>query len=129
MIDDATDFGTGLRAHLGLEDTELDLVAEPTMPPLPAAATADDPAPDAAVVAQEPDAAVAAQMDTLAALEAELAEREHALSLRESTLAGRAGAVLAAAQALYDDVMGGEDSPENDELARLRRRKSVGLTG
>jgi hypothetical protein len=129
MTDDATDFGTGLRAHLGLEHAELDLVAGSTMPPLPAAATADDPAPDAAVVAQEPDAAVAAQMDTLAALEAELAEREHALSLRESTLAGRAGAVLAAAQALYDDVMGGEGSPENDELARLRRRKSVGLTG
>jgi len=128
MTDDATDFGTGLRAHLGLEHTELDLVAESTMPPLPAAATADDPAPDAAVVAQRPDAAVA-QMDTLAALEAEVAEREHALSLRESTLAARAGAVLAAAQALYDDVMGGEGSPENDELARLRRRKSVGLTG
>ena len=118
MIDDATDFGTGLRAHLGLERAQLDLVAEPTMPPLPAAATADDPAPDAAVVAQ---------LDALrlAALEAELVEREHALSLRESTLAGRAGAVLAAAQALYDDVMGGDGSPENDELARLRRRKSV----
>jgi len=128
MTDDATDFGTGLRAHLGLEQAQLDLVAEPTMPPLPAAATADDPAPDAAVVAQKPDAAVA-QMDALAALEAELVEREHALSMRESALAGRAGAVLAAAQALYDDVMGGEGSPENDELARMRRRKSVGLTG
>jgi hypothetical protein len=128
MIDDANDFGTGLRAHLGLTRAQLDLVAEPTMPPLPAAATADDPAPDAAVVAQEPDAAVA-QMDALAALEAELVEREHALSMRESTLAGRAGSLLAAAQALYDDVMGGEGSPENDELARLRRRKSVGLTG
>ena len=125
MIDDATDFGTGLRAHLGLERAQLDLVAEPTMPPLPAAATADDPAPDAAVVAQTPDAALAAQMDALAALEAELLEREHALSLRESTLAGRAGSVLAAAQALYDEVIGGDGSPENDELARLRRRKSV----
>jgi hypothetical protein len=81
------------------------------------------------VVAQKPDAAVAAQIDALAALEAELVEREHALSMRESMLAGRAGAVLAAAQALYDDVMGGEGSPENDELARMRRRKSVGLTG
>ena len=99
------------------------------MPPLPAAATADDPAPDAAVVAQKPDAAVTGQMDALAALEAELVEREHALAMRESTLAGRAGSLLAAAQALYDDVMGGDGSPENDELARLRRRKSVGLTG
>jgi hypothetical protein len=116
MIDDATDFGTGLRAHLGLERAQLDLVAEPTMPPLPAAATADDPAPDAAVVAQ---------LDALSALEAELVEREHALSLREATLAGRAGSVLAAAQALYDDVLCGNLSPEDDELARLRRRKSV----
>ena len=99
MIDDATDFGTGLRAHLGLERAQLDLVAEPTMPPHPAAATADDPAPDAAVVAQHGRAA---------ALEAELVEREHALSMRERTLAGRAGAVLAAAQALYDEVLGGD---------------------
>ena len=51
------------------------------------------------------------QLDALAALEAELVEREHALSMREATLAGRAGAVLAAAQALYDDVLGGELRP------------------
>ena len=87
------------------------------MPPLPAAATADDPAPDAAVVAQ---------MDALSALEADLLERERALSLREATLASRAGSVLAAAQALYDDVLGGDGiAPQDDELGRLRRRKSV----
>ena len=130
MDNNASDFGTGLRAHLGLTRAQLDLVAEPTMPPLPAAVTADDLAqPDAAVVAQTPDAAVAAQMDALSALEAELLEREYALSLRESTLAGRAGSVLAAAQALYDEVLSGDLSPENDELARLRRRKSVAQTG
>ena len=64
-------------------------------------------------------------MDALAALEAELLERERALTLREATLAGRAGSLLAAAQALYDDVLGGGVSPDDDELGRLRRRKSV----
>jgi hypothetical protein len=118
MDDNASDFGSGLRAHLGLTRAQLDLVAEPTMPPLPAAvATADDP--------PAPDAAVVAQMDALNALEAELLERERTLALREATLAGRAGSVLAAAQALYDDVLGGGLSPQDDELGRLRRRKSV----
>ncbi len=111
MAENASDFGTGLRAHLGLERAELDLVAEPTTPPQPAAAA--------------PDAAVTEQLETLAALEAELLERERTLTLREATLAGRAGGLLAAAQALYDEVLGGGSSPHDDELGRLRRRKSV----
>ena len=110
----AVDFGNGLRAHLGLERAQLDLVAEPTTPPQPVAAAAT-----------APDDAVTRQLEALAQLEAELLEREHTLTLREATLAGRAGSLLAAAQALYDDVLGGGPSPHNDELGRLRRRKSV----
>ena len=114
MVENAADFGTGLRAHLGLERAQLDLVAGPTMPPQPAAAAA-----------AAPDAAVTQQLDALAAIEAELLERERALTLREATLAGRAGSLLAAAQALYDEVLGGGSSHKDDELGRLRRRKSV----
>jgi len=108
------DFGTGLRAHLGLERAQLDLVAGPTTPPHPAAAAA-----------AAPDAAVAEELEALGALEAELLERERSLTLREATLAGRAGSLLAAAQALYDEVLGGGPAPQDDELGRLRRRKSV----
>ena len=115
----AVDFGNGLRAHLGLQRAQLDLIAEPLTAPQPAAASAT--APDVA----EPDAAVTEQLEALAALEAELLERERTLTLREATLAGRAGSLLAAAQALYDDVLGGGSSPHDDELGRLRRRKSV----
>ena len=108
----AVDFGNGLRAHLGLERAQLDLLAEPMTQPRPAAtATAD--------------AAVNEQLEALVALEAELHERERTLTLREETLAGRAGSLLAAAQALYDDVLCGGPSPHDDELGRLRRRKSV----
>jgi len=114
MIENAADFGTGLRAHLGLERAQLDLVAEPTMPPQPTAAAA-----------AAPDAAVSEQLEALAELEAELLERERTLTLREATLAGRAGSLLAAAQALYDEVLGDGSSPDDDELGRLRRRKSV----
>ena len=110
----AVDFGNGLRAHLGLERTQLDLVAEPATAPRPAAATATT-----------PDAAVTEQLEALAELEAELHERERTLTLREATLAARAGSLLAAAQALYDEVLGGGPSPHDDELGRLRRRKSV----
>jgi hypothetical protein len=113
----AVDFGNGLRAHLGLERAELDLVAEPTASPHPAAEAADD--------VRKPDAAAIEQLETLVALEAELLERERALTLREAMLASRAGSLLAAAQALYDDVLGGGPSPHDDELGRLRRRKSV----
>jgi len=118
----AVDFGNGLRAHLGLERAQLDLVAQPTVlpttPPQPAAAAAA--APDAPA-----DAVVTEQLEALVALEAELHERERMLTLREATLAGRAGSLLAAAQALYDDVLGGGPAPHDDELGRLRRRKSV----
>ncbi len=114
----AVDFGNGLRAHLGLERAELDLVAEPETPqPIAAASVADAPA--------TPDTAVTEQLEALAALEAELLERDRTLTLREATLAGRAGSLLAAAQALYDDVLGGRHLPHDDELGRLRRRKSV----
>jgi len=115
----AVDFGNGLRAHLGLERAQLDLVAEPTMPPQPAAAAAA--APDAVPASD----AVTEQLEALCALEAELHARERTLTLREATLASRAGSLLAAAQALYDDVLGGGPSPSDDELGRLRRRKSV----
>ena len=114
-MNDASDFGTGLRAHLGLERAQLDLVAEPTTPPHPR------PRPPQTA----PDAAVADELEALSALEAELIERERALTLREATLAGRAGSLLAAAQALYDEVLGGGPAPQDDELGRLRRRKSV----
>jgi hypothetical protein len=111
----AVDFGNGLRAHLGLQQAQLDLVAQPTAPP------------DTAAVANAaPDTAVTEQLEALAELEAELHERERTLTLREATLAGRAGSLLAAAQALYDEVLsGGGGSPHDDELGRLRRRKSV----
>jgi len=114
------DFGTGLRAHLGLDEpelTELDVaiakvehvlepIAEPIHPP----------------VEQLPDAPV----DPLAAREAALEEREYQLALREANLAGRAASILAAAQSLYDSVPGaGSAHDANDELARLRRRKTV----
>ena len=46
--------------------------------------------------------------------------------MREANLAGRAAAILAAAQSLYDSVPAtGSAHNENDELARLRRRKTV----
>ena len=115
----AVDFGNGLRAHLGLQRAQLDLIAEPLTAPQPAAAIATES--DAA----EPDTAVTEQLEALAALETELLERERTLTLREATLAGRAGSLLAAAQALYDEVLSGGSSPHDDELGRLRRRKSV----
>ena len=124
-MEDAADFGTGLRAHLGLERAELELVPElelsaglPSAPP----ELTDDLAAAAAAAAAGPDSAA---LETLAALEAELVERERVLALREASLAGRAGSLLAAAQALYDEVLGGGPAPEDDELTRLRRRKSI----
>ncbi len=120
-MESAADFGTGLRAHLGLEQAELELVAAPEAAPERIAA-------DENVAADGPAASDRATQDALEALEvleAELLERERDLARREAGLAGRAGALLAAAQALYDDVLGGGPSPTDDELARLRRRKSV----
>jgi hypothetical protein len=119
MMESAADFGTGLRAHLGLEQEELELVAAPEAPEKYLVA---EPEADADADADRgPERGV---LDALAALEAELLERERALAEREARLASRAGALLAAAQALYDDVLGGP-APTNDELGRLRRRKSV----
>ena len=129
-MESAADFGTGLRAHLGLEQAELELVAAPGAAPDELAADvidvveADEVEADEAATAA-PDRAGQHALEALEALEAELFERERALAQREATLAGRAGALLAAAQALYDEVLGGGPSPSDDELARLRRRKSV----
>lgn len=121
---DTPDFGCGLRAHLGLEGggpeggdrerAQLDVAATPGV-------TIEEVEELIAADAAEERAA----LDALAALEAELLERERLLALREASLAGRAGSLLAAAQALYDEVLGGGPAPNDDELARLRRRKSV----
>ena len=111
------DFGTGLRAHLGLER------AEPTT--LEVAFERVEIALERAVAPPpEPELTSGASLDALEALEAELVDRERALTAREASLAGRAGSLLAAAQALYDEVLGGP-ADHDDELARLRRRKSV----
>ena len=118
-MEPAADFGTGLRAHLGLEQAELELVAAP------AAAPEEIRAAGPAAEALDPAARDHAALDALAALESELLERERDLARREASLASRAGALLAAAQSLYDEVLGGGPPPTGDELARLRRRKSV----
>jgi hypothetical protein len=119
MMESAADFGTGLRAHLGLQQAELELVAAPETAPEEAPAT------DAAADADADQGPDRGALEALEALESELVERERALVRREAAVAGRAGALLAAAQALYDDVLGAGPSPNDDELARLRRRKSL----
>ena len=124
-MESAADFGTGLRAHLGLEQAELELVAAPEAAPETLAADTIDEVEADEIATAAPDRATQHAFDALEALETELFEREHALARREASLAGRAGALLAAAQALYDEVLGGGPSPTDDELARLRRRKSV----
>jgi hypothetical protein len=116
MSQTSPDFGTGLRAHLGLDAAQLELAAEPVAPPQQ---------PVAELVEVEVGKTDTEQLDVLAALEAELAARERALAAREAALASRAGGLLAAAQALYDEVMTGVPARHDDELARLRRRKSV----
>jgi hypothetical protein len=63
-------------------------------------------------------------LETLIAFEAELLERERALAQREAAFAGRAGALLSAAKELHDQVLAGNGRASNDELARMRRRKS-----
>ena len=117
MHETPADFGTGLRAHLGLEQSEptpLDIAFEKAISAL-------EPEP-VAVPTQVPEQT---SLDALAVLEAELLERERALDVREASLASRAGCLLAAAQALYDEVLGGGSADHDDELARMRRRKSV----
>jgi hypothetical protein len=114
MDDPTHDFGTGLRAHLGLEQAEIDeLLAEAAgVTEAAAADTPDD----------EPDED-AATLEVLIAFEHELLARERLLARREKALATRAGALLAAAQSLHDEVVGNASKPR-DELARMRRRKS-----
>jgi hypothetical protein len=119
MMETAADFGTGLRAHLGLEQAQLELVAAPEAAPDELQADEPETRDDADRAPER------AALDALEALENELLERERAVAQREASLAGRAGALLAAAQALYDEILGGGPSPNDDELARLRRRKSV----
>jgi hypothetical protein len=75
-MDDLHDFGTGLRAHLGLEEEELELLAEP-------AASAEPEAVDEAVDV-EPDAEQPT-LETLIAFEQELLERERHLERRART--------------------------------------------
>ena len=121
-MESAADFGTGLRAHLGLEQEELELVAAPEAAPEQLAVDGIEDVEAEEIATAAPDRATLA---TLEALEAELLERERVLAAREASLAGRAGALLAAAKALYDEVLGGGPSPNEDELARLRRRRSL----
>lgn len=115
MLETTADFGTGLRAHLGLDPSRLEPAAEPEAQPQVAAA-------EQSVDAPPTDAAL---LQALAAFEEALLERERELVAREAKLAGRVGSLLAAAQALYDEVLGSGPAPQNDELAQLRRRKSV----
>jgi hypothetical protein len=109
------DFGTGLRAHLGLDAARPELAADREAPCAP---------PVARPVEDEVGEPVDARLDGLASLEAELHERERALDGREALLASRAGALLAAAQALYDEVLGAAPT-RDDELALLREQRSV----
>ncbi len=114
MGDITTDFGTGLRAHLGLDRAELDLVPEPAPEPV---AAPGKPGPSHEELLE--------RLEALRAHETLLVERQRSLTIREATLAGSAGGLLAAAQALYDEVLGGGPSPHDDEVAQRRRRKSV----
>jgi hypothetical protein len=123
MPHETHDFGTGLRAHLGLDAAQLELAAEPVAPPEQG---------DAQPVAQLVEARVGetelgepeAPQDELAAREAELNERERSLLEREAALKSRASSLLETARFLYDEIVNA--TPEQlDELARMRRRKSV----
>ena len=117
MSDAPADFGTGLRAHLGLDElelTELDVAIAKVEQVLEPAAEPVQPL------------FAAPSLDPISAREAAVEERERQLALREANLAGRAATILAAAQSLYDSVPGaGSAHDEHDELARLRWRKTV----
>ena len=120
MNEPSPDFGTGLRAHLGLDAAQLELAAVPVAPPRqPVAELVED------EVGVENVVRNTGVFDALAALETELLERERSLAAREASLASRAGSLLATAQALYDEVLGGGPVQHDDELSRLRQRKSV----
>ena len=121
-MESAADFGTGLRAHLGLEQRKFELSAARAAAPEPPAVDEIDEAEADEIADAAPDRAA---LDALEALETELLERERSLAEREASLASRAGALLATAQALYNEVLGGGASPTSDEYARLRRRRSV----
>jgi len=125
MNQSSPDFGTGLRAHLGLDAAQLALAAEPVAPPpqQPVAELVEDEVGDADTIV--PEVRDTGVLDALAALEAELLERERALAAREAILASRADSLLAAAQALHDEVLRGAPARHDDELSRLRQRKSV----
>ena len=122
MSEAPVDFGTGLRAHLRLDEQELTTLDVALAKVEHALAPVAEPV-------QRPDTATATTAaDPLAAREAALEEREYQLTLREANLAGRAGSILAAAQALYDEFPSGGSvraHDDEDELARLRRRKTV----
>jgi hypothetical protein len=124
MSEAPADFGTGLRAHLRLDEpepTSLDVAiakVEHAFEPV------DQPM--LRPVAEPAQPTYLAAADALAARETALEEREYQLALREANLVGRAGSILAAAQALYDEMPGARPvHDDNDELARLRRRKTV----
>lgn len=110
------DFGTGLRAHLGLDDL-------PATAPAPVEDPVDEP-----VVAPVELAAVAPPDEDedvrLAEQERLLAEREYELALREALLERRSAAVLAQAQALYDELHGDVRGPEDELAARRLGRAS-----
>lgn len=121
MSDLSPDFGTGLRAHLGLEQEELERAA--SAEPAPEQEPEEEAIPDLA--AEHQPETESAMLETLIAFESELLDRERALAHREANFAGRAGALLAAAKELYDEVLAGNVINANhDELARMRRRKS-----
>lgn len=124
MSENPSEFGTGLRAHLGLEESLLEPQTGPAEPPDPIAEAFE--LPDVSEWELELAEPIRiAPLETLAVLEAQLIERERELTEREAKLAGRAGALLAATQSLYDEVLGGGPAPQDDELAALRRRKTV----
>ncbi len=115
------DFGTGLRAHLGLEET-LAPVAETEAAPVEGPLEFEP-------IVLEPVALVPAPptvSDDVRRLEQErvLAEREWELAEREALLARRSAAVLAQVQALYDELHGDLPALE-DELAVIRARRAA----
>ena len=107
MHESTADFGTGLRDTLEVAFERVDSALERAVVPPPT-----------------PELTSSASLDALEALEAELVDRESAVTAREAFLGGRAGSLLAAAQAPYDEALGGP-ADQDDELARMRRRKSV----